>query len=403
MNLFILILLTVSVCWHSTRCKTVPATNRIKTIPISRETPTMMNIENHTEKQLLWKILIPEQNLSTIQEVNEIANIKVDPSNRTSKNLRSLAFLASLRANNLAKAASSNVKTNAPSVPSNVDATKISSQIAAIYNPYSYLTHPYILTAPLGIYPLLDLLRLQSLGGTNKNFQSLPEHLQTLLDNIKQTNLINNNDEYGEENKKVEKVKASSENGDNEHGGDFEVEDYRTSEEKVTASDTACNAQKKINTKLKDVSKEHEDIENSGQNTLANIIKNNKTHADVSKNPGTHNSTGSYNYTSYPFYGYYYGGYPPNINHVDLTTDTNDYKYHDYEHINYNLPSYDKPVNFYSDQKYNYYSVPSGDPYLSNQFHQEQIPEYFSNDFKRHLYTTDNPPTFSNNDFKPMA
>lgn len=167
----------------------------------------------------------------------------------------------------------------------------------------------------------------------------------------------------------------------------------------MTAFDTACSAQKKFNTKLKDASKEHEDIESS-----ANLIRNNETHAAVSKNiTGGQNSTGGYNYTSYPFFGYYYGGYPQNINHVDLTTNPNDYKYHDYEHINYNLPSYDKPVNFYSDQKYNYYSAPSGDPYLSNQFHQEQAPEYYSNDFKRHLYTSEKPPTFSNNDFKPMA
>lgn len=197
------------------------------------KTPTIMNIENHPERQLLWKILIPVENSSTIQESNEIANIKVDPLNRTSKILRSLGFLTGLSDNNLAKSASSKVKANAQSGPSNVDATKISSQIASIYNPYSYLTHPYILSAPLGIYPLWDLLRLQSLGGSNKNFQSLSEHLQSLLDNNKQTNFLNNNDEFGEENKKVEKVKASSENGDNEHGGEFEAEDYRTSGEKV--------------------------------------------------------------------------------------------------------------------------------------------------------------------------
>nr|XP_012137029.1 PREDICTED: uncharacterized protein LOC105662032 [Megachile rotundata] len=324
-----------------------------------------------------------------IQELKRIANVKVDSPNRKSKILGSLAFLAGLSVSDLTSAPNTKTNTKLPPVALN-EASRIPPHIAAIYNPYSYLTHPYILSAPLNFYPLWDPLRLLSLNGMHNNFQTLPERLQSLSSSDKATDL--SNDQYVDEAMKVEKVKASSETGDNMEEGEFDVEVDRTMEDKMMTPDTACSAQKKVN-----MAAFNELEDDSKQNTHANI---NATSSNTTVNP-IQNSTGNYNHTSYPFYGYY-GGYPQNINHVDITTETNEYKYHDYEHINYNLPSYDKPINFYSDQRYNYYSAPPGDPYVSNQFQQEQIPEYFSNDFKRYLYTPDNSPSLSNHGFRPI-
>ena len=157
---------------------------------------------------------------------------------------------------------------------------------------------------------------------------------------------------------------------------------------------------------------------NEKQSSVKNVIKKdindlsatsgrqsvNKTMVSTNITSNTTQNSTTYNQTNPPSYGYYYGGYPQNINHIDFTTNSYEHPYHDYEHINYNLPHYDKPEHFYLDSdKYHYYPVPV-DSYSSSQFHQERIPGYPPGDYKKFLYTSDNiPPVYTSNDFKPLV
>ena len=179
----------------------------------------------------------------------------------------------------------------------------------------------------------------------------------------------------------------------------------------MSSSETVCNIQghnRKQSNLLKSAPKEKEDssLATSDLRAANNPIQNtgSKDTNTNTTNPNNETwSTMNNNETVYPYFHGYYGGYPQNINHIDFTTETNEFKYHDYDHINYNLPSYEKPVNFYSDEKYNYYSNPNADSFPPNQFQQEQVPEYFSNNFNRFLYTPENTQQFVNSGFRPVV
>lgn len=111
--------------------------------------------------------------------------------------------------------------------------------------------------------------------------------------------------------------------------------------------------------------------------------------------PGNH--TGPHHHHSH-FPGYYYDGHPQDISHVDLTTDTTAYQYHDHGQLNYNTP-YERPANFYHD-KYNVYAGPHVNPYLAGSFASDQINEYAGTaDFNR-LYASEYQPPYANG-FKP--
>lgn len=159
---------------------------------------------------------------------------------------------------------------------------------------------------------------------------------------------------------------------------------------------------KRVNAKqssVKNVIRTDKNVNLSATSVRQSVNKTNTT----SMTMNTMQNSTTNNQTNPPSYGYYYGGYPQNINHVDFTTNSYEHTYHDYDHINYNLPPYNKePENFYSD-KYNYYPV-SADSYPSSQFHQERIPEYLPSNYKRFLYTSDNtPPAFTSSDFRPLV
>lgn len=108
-----------------------------------------------------------------------------------------------------------------------------------------------------------------------------------------------------------------------------------------------------------------------------------------------HNS--SY-YTEHPPFLGYYGGYPQNVNHVDLTTGTN--AHHDHNQINYNLP-YEQSANFYQNDKYNVYSSSHFNPPFSGPFPSNQVNEYAGTDANR-LYHSEYQPPY-NNGFRPMT
>ncbi|XP_076686448.1 uncharacterized protein LOC143378512 [Andrena cerasifolii] len=409
MNSLFFLLLIVSICCNRLYCHTAVTSENLKMVRRSLGMPTMSSVESHIQgKQVSQRdVLLPQQSPLKMEELKRIANTRVDSSNRKTKILGNLAFLAGLNIGGSAGAASSTAKTYIkPPVALKLDASQLSPHVATIYDPHSYLPHSYILATSLGFYPVLNPLRLQSIGGIQNEFQTFTQNPQAstlnLLEN-KKLNPLNNNDEYTGE--------AKNADGEVDESTELHVEDVRKAEEKVSSSETVCNLQQGYNREqgnlLKSAPKEKEDgslatsalraantpIQNTGRNdtnTNTTSLKN-ETWSTMNDN-----ATG----TSH-FYGYY-GGYPQNINHIDFTTETNEFKYHDYDHINYNLP-YEKPANFYSDEKYNYYSNSNADSFPPNQFQQEQVPEYFSNDFDKFLYTPENTPQFLNSDFRPVV
>lgn len=102
------------------------------------------------------------------------------------------------------------------------------------------------------------------------------------------------------------------------------------------------------------------------------------------------------NYTDYPPFLGYYGGYPQDINHIELKPDSDTYQYHGH---NYNLP-YERPPSFYHDNKYNTYSSPHVNPYFSGSFSSDQTNEYVGTDFNR-LYGQEYQPPYVNG-FRPV-
>ncbi|CAL7943794.1 unnamed protein product [Xylocopa violacea] len=404
MNFLIIVFLTIGVSYNRIYNKVIATTENTRMVQESLGTSTIGRDEIETpQKEISWTDSYSSKNSDKLQRLERNANAKPDYSLRKSKILRSLAFLAGLSVGDLAGAASSGVKSYSK-LPSNmnVGASRISPQIAAaLYEPYPYLMNPYIFPPPLGFYPLWNALRLQSISG-----QPLSQSAQAL-------NLLDNNDDYADEAQKIENIKTSNE--DTENGEGKEVENDLNGEKKVSISDSPCNIHKSINTKQIDLTKSSSAIrENAGgpiQGTRVANVMNQLVAGDTSQMTNASQATNSTmingqnsttNQTYPPFYGYY-DGYPQSINHIDLTTETYPHKYHDYEHINYHLPSYEKPVNFYADERYNYYPVPSINSYPAGQFHQEQIPEYIPSNFNRFLYTSDNTPPFANNEFRPVV
>ncbi|KAK1132046.1 hypothetical protein K0M31_016186 [Melipona bicolor] len=376
MNFSIFVLLIVVFINHSRIRYKVSAT--IENIKVTRRSLGIITDSDDvqtSEKEISQMDIYSKQNSIKLQELERIANTEFDGSNRKSKILRSLAFLAGLSVGGLAGAASSDIKTytKLPPLSVNVGASRISPQVAAIYDPY--VSYPYIFATPLGIYPFWDLLRLQSTNGLNSN-------------------PLNNNDKYVKEAQKIESIKAPS-NADSDKNKESEVK------EKMASPGIACIMQKRVNENVISTDKKINDLSATlGRQSV------NKTMVSVNTTSMTMNTMQNLttnNQTNPPSYGYYYGGYPQNVNHIDFTTNSYEHPYHDYEHINYNLPPYDKPENFYSDSdKYNYYSVPVNS-YPSSQFHQERIPGYLPSDYKKFLYTSDNIPPFTNSDFRLLV
>lgn len=154
------------------------------------------------EKKIsLTDILYSKQNLTKLEGLEK--NTKKEVSNRKSKILRSLAYLAGLTVGNLTNAASTDVKTYTKFPSLNVD----TSPLATIYNPYPYLTYPYIFATPVGFYPpLLNLLDNKIIGQLK--------------------------DEYGEEAQKIENIKMPN-NEQSKNTEDTEAEENQNEEGKV--------------------------------------------------------------------------------------------------------------------------------------------------------------------------
>lgn len=172
-----------------------------------------------------------------MDELGRPANAKANASNRKSKMLRSLAFISGLGIGGLPSAASSDVNAYAkyPPLGLNFGASRISPHIAAIYDPYPYVSQPYVFATPLGLYPLWDPLRLQSINGVQSNYGSLAQNSQTSsqVNDQNTDKSLYNDDEYADEAKRIENVKAAGNADENNKSAELQVESDRNAEEKV--------------------------------------------------------------------------------------------------------------------------------------------------------------------------
>ncbi|CAL7943795.1 unnamed protein product [Xylocopa violacea] len=205
MNFLIVVLLTISVSYSKIYYKAT-ATARSSQIvykSLGKVIARRDEIEA-PEKGISWIDPYSSQKLVKLQKLRKSANSNTDL-DRKSKIIRSLAILAGLSVGDLTGAAFSDIKAyKVPSLNTNVGASRISPQVAAIYDPYSYTIHPYLFTTSLEFYSLLNPLRLQSISGLRNNWQLLTQNAQTL-------NLLdNNNDEYTNEAQKSDNVKITS-------------------------------------------------------------------------------------------------------------------------------------------------------------------------------------------------
>ncbi|XP_054014234.1 uncharacterized protein LOC128895554 isoform X2 [Hylaeus anthracinus] len=397
MNIFTFLILSASICSPSLFCNATATTENAKMIRKPIVTSTLKNDDSVTQATQVWKnSLRLLQNPLKIDDLKKIANTKVDLSNRKNRFLGPLAFLAGLSVGGI-PGVPPNVNTYAKAPPANLNFG--ASQLPF---PYQYMPHPYVLATSLGLYPLLNPSVMQAINGGQNDFQTLPQNQQVsnLLENKKPNDLLNNNDEYPEESTKVENLGTPNDVEEKaDESAELPVEDIRNAEEKESSTVIVCDLRKESKKKddnsvklaSRDLEKDNSPVFRAGPNTKPE---------NVTVAPMQMENTTINNATSLPFNGYY-GGYPQNVHHIDFTTETNEY--HDYEHINYNLPTYDKPVNFYSDGRYHYYSNPSVDSSPTNDFHQEQIPEYVSNDFNRYVYPSYNTPPFANGGFRPVT
>ena len=102
------------------------------------------------------------------------------------------------------------------------------------------------------------------------------------------------------------------------------------------------------------------------------------------------NTTHHHHHHHHHIFPGYYGGYPQNIHHVDLTTS------HPYNQIGYNAPD---EHNFYQDDKYNVYQ--SFNPSLSAPFPSDQPNEFASTNYNR-VYPSGYPPLNISDGFIPL-
>lgn len=179
------------------------------------------NNSHSLEKEGLWSSLLSKRLESTnIKNTEERENDKVNAmetfNKRKSKFLGSLAFLAGLGFGRLAGAASSTVKAYAKfpqaSIAMNFVPTKQGPYLAAYYDPYPFVPPPYLYHAPLGFYPFLDPLKLQSLigGSSQQNGADRPDQIITVFGDKRPTDSDDSEEEYIVGKKKTDKSKSSS-------------------------------------------------------------------------------------------------------------------------------------------------------------------------------------------------
>lgn len=162
-------------------------------------------------------------------------------------------------------------------------------------------------------------------------------------------------------------------------------------------------SQRKRGSGSKQTAREREFLPDTSDDSRATLNFQDTDQTQKKNTTTTTTTTSSPNTTHHPYYGhhhhhygghkeyphlpeYYYGGYPQNIHHVDLTTTQ------PYSQISYNVP-YEQPTNFYHDDKYNVY------PGLNPFYPSDQISA--GTDFNR-LYPSGYQPPNISDGFKPV-
>ncbi|XP_020299979.1 uncharacterized protein LOC109863812 [Pseudomyrmex gracilis] len=353
-----------------------------------------------TEKRFLWENLDPSSRRqpikkpTKIEESNSPNNASGEMRSRKSRFLNSLAFLAGLSFGGLATAASSTVKSIAklPSQASlslNLNDAKTSPYIAAYYSPV--LPYPFIYPSSFKIVPVIDPTRPQA---------NLPNDLTAQVISVfdqQPNDLAGSNEDYANEGKEPE----------NRADVISQAEADRNAEEKTMIR--GCKgSQRKYDSSSKGSSRERENfhVDADSSRALFNFkVKANMTDGNANQTantttPATTNLVGnnSQNVTYYPPYfpfPGYFGGYPQNVNHVDLTTNPSAYHY-GYDQINYN-PSHEQ-THFYHDDRYNVHSSSS---HLPGPYSFGQTNEYVDANFDRLYHSEYQSPTYSDG-FQPV-
>ncbi|XP_029661751.1 uncharacterized protein LOC115234668 [Formica exsecta] len=369
----------------------------------------------HTiEKGIFWKNLDMSKRKSMHNDESKVLNNETN--RRKSRLLSSLAFLAGLSFGGLATAASSTAKTIAKlpqtSFGLNLGSSKGSPYLAAYYNPYPMLSYPFLLPGSIGFAPMINLAKPQT---TSHN--DLSPQVISLFENRPPIDLAEDNEEYLDE----EKSKNNKRTGNGDDGADDRTELRakvdRNAEEKIRG---CKEGQRKHGNFLKGSIRERENLQVNADDSRAtlNFRDANMTAANenqtvtedtnmaMTTNPTKiifgppKNETHYYpHHTEYPPYLGYYGGYPQNVNRVDLTTGSN--THHDHNQINYNLP-YEQRPNFYQNDKYNVYSSSHFNPPFSGPFPSDQINEYAGTDVNRFYHSPEYQPPY-NDGFRPVT
>ncbi|KAL0126166.1 hypothetical protein PUN28_004942 [Cardiocondyla obscurior] len=284
----------------------------------------------------------------------------------------------------------------------NLGSSKTSPYFAAYYSQYPYaplLPYPFFYPGPFGITPVIDAAKPQ----TSQN--DLAPQVINLFEH-RPIDLAGNNEDYDTDEEKS--------NGGNRADDRVRAEADRNAEEKGTTRGCKEGHRKSSKGAARDREylQQTSDVDlraamnfrAGNQSILGNIIDsilgggnttittppNNDTNTtQLPQHHHHHHHHHHGDYTDYPPFQGYYGGYPQNVHHVDLTTTQ------PYTQLSYNVP-YEQP-NYYHDDKYNAH------PGLSPSYSPSISPgrnEYQATDFNR-LYSEFQPP--SNNDgFKPL-
>lgn len=157
----------------------------------------------------------------------------VQTSNRKSRLLGSLAFLAGLSFGGLATAASSTVKTMAKlpqaSFTVNLGSPKGAPFLTAYYSPYSLLPYPFLYHGPLGLAPTVDPAKLQT-----TSHDDLTPQVIGVFDNNRRPTIdfaTDSGEEYADEERKPDNGNAGGNGADRR--AELRAEADRNAEEKV--------------------------------------------------------------------------------------------------------------------------------------------------------------------------
>nr|XP_012231258.1 PREDICTED: uncharacterized protein LOC105677301 [Linepithema humile] len=333
------------------------------------------NNSHAIEKGFFWKNPSRQRSLK-LEEFRNLSSANNETSKRKSRLLDGLAFLAGLSVGGLAAAASS-VKSVAKlpqgSFSLNLGSSKAPPYFAAYYNPYSLLPHPFFYPGSFGLVPI------NPAKPPTTSHNDLTQQVISIFENRPQTDLEENNKEYVDAEKKF----SSDKSGEADDRTDLRAAADRNAEEKIVIR--GCKeGQRKHGNFFKESVRAHEDFYSaSNLDPSANVTANQTMTTNATMTSPPIQNTTYYpppQYTAPSLPGYF-GGYPQNINHVDLTTSSDAYRYQDPSHSNYNLP-YERP-HFYHDDKYNAYSNSHVNSYFSGPYSSDQTNEHAAADYNR--------------------